>query len=811
LTNKHKLCSIALVSIAMVSMLISIAGAAPFAYIPNCGSNNVSVIDTATNTVTTTVPVGSTPWGVAVAPDGTKVYVTNEGNNNVSVINITTNTVVAMVPVGTDPKGIAITPDGKKAYVANWASNNVSVINTTNNTAYTSVTVGSEPFGVAVTPDGTKVYVTNYGSNKISIINTTNNTAYANVNGLNWPYGIAVTPDETKVYVANDDVFFAIGTTVSVINIATNTVVATVPVGNYPNGVAVTPDGSNIYVTNGGSNNVSVINTTNNSLAATVTVGVNPQGVAVTPDGSNVYVTNENDGTVSIINTATNNITDTIDVGSNPIAFGQFIGKSAPIITWSNPDDITYGTPLNNTQLDATASVPGNFSYDPPSGTVLNVGSQQILNTTFTPDDTLNYINTSATVLINITQSTPTITWNNPADITYGTVLDSTQLNAIASDPISGNPLNGIYIYDPPSGTLLGAGSQQTLNTTFIPDDTLNYTNASASVLINVTQATPTITWNNPPNITYGTPLYSTQLDATCSVPGNYSYNPATGTILSAGQQQQLTATLTPNDIENYTTAYATTLINVTQATPTITWNNPVDITYGTALSSTQLDAIGSVPGPITYNPIAGTILSANQHQQLTATLTPNDSVNYTTASASVSINVTQVTPIINWSKPADIVYGTALCSTQLDASASVPGTFIYNPPSGTILSAGTQTLDVSLTPTDNVNYTIASANVKINVLAPTQKINQMINFIQGITTSGELDEGSSYELIAILSSAETNLDRIESDPSVENPFVEPTELRYFISQVKDKMDRGILSPSNGQLLINSANDIINA
>ena len=37
--------------------------------------NTVSVIDTATNTVTATVPVGSYPIGVAVTPDGTKVYV----------------------------------------------------------------------------------------------------------------------------------------------------------------------------------------------------------------------------------------------------------------------------------------------------------------------------------------------------------------------------------------------------------------------------------------------------------------------------------------------------------------------------------------------------------------------------------------------------------------------------------------------------------------------------------------------------------------------------------------------------------------
>ena len=97
------------------------------------------------------------------------------------------------------------------------------------------------------------------------------------------------------------------------------------------------------------------------------------------------------------------------------------------------------------------------------------------------------------------------------------------------------------------------------------------------------------------------------------------------------------------------------------------------------------------------------------------------------------------------------------------------------------------------------------------NVLTPTKQIQQMITFIQGITTSGGLGEGSSYELIAILKAAETNLDRIEKNPSVENPFAEPAELRYFISQVKDKIDRGVLSPTNGQTLIDAASEIMNS
>jgi len=56
-------------------MLVSIAGAAPFAYITNWKSEIVSVIDTATSTLTATVAVGWGPYGVAVAPDGKKVYV----------------------------------------------------------------------------------------------------------------------------------------------------------------------------------------------------------------------------------------------------------------------------------------------------------------------------------------------------------------------------------------------------------------------------------------------------------------------------------------------------------------------------------------------------------------------------------------------------------------------------------------------------------------------------------------------------------------------------------------------------------------
>ena len=69
--------------------------------------------------------------------------------------------------------------------------------------------------------------------------------------------------------------------------------------------------------------------------------------------------------------------------------------------------------------------------------------------------------------------------WANPADTSYPTALNATQLNATAN-------VAGSSVYTPPAGTLLSVGSGQTLHVDFTPADSLNYNNASKNVLINV-------------------------------------------------------------------------------------------------------------------------------------------------------------------------------------------------------------------------------------------------------------------------------------------------------------------------------------
>jgi hypothetical protein len=72
--------------------------------------------------------------------------------------------------------------------------------------------------------------------------------------------------------------------------------------------------------------------------------------------------------------------------------------------------------------------------------------------------------------------------------------------------------------------------------------------------------------------------------------------------------------------------------------------------------------------------------------------------------------------PVITWATPAAITYGTALSTTQLDATANVPGSFVYTPAAGAVLTAGSQTLSVSFTPTDTTDYTKATATVPLTV-----------------------------------------------------------------------------------------------
>ncbi len=390
----------------------------------------------------------------------------------------------------------------------------------------------------------------------------------------------------------------------------------------------------------------------------------------------------------------------------------------APTLTWANPASIVYGTGLGATQLNATANVAGSFGYSVANGAILPAGTNTI-SVVFTPTDTNSYTTASAQVTLVVTPATPTITWATPANLTSGLPLGAAQLNATASVP-------GSFAYTPALGAILPSGSN-TLNVVFTPTDGNDYTTASAQVTLVVTAAapaTPTLTWATPTAITYGTPVDTTQLNATANVPGSFAYTVTNGAVLPAGTNT-ITVVFTPLDTTSYTIASANVALVVNQAIPVITWANPASVASGVLLGATQLNATANVPGIFVYTPAIGATLPVGTNI-LNALFTPADTADYTTVALQVKLVVTQaaaVTPQLTWTNPAPVVYGTGLGAAQLNATANVPGSFGYSFTNGAVLPAGTNTISALFTPTDTTTYSTATAQVTLVVTPATPVI----------------------------------------------------------------------------------------
>jgi YVTN family beta-propeller protein len=234
------------------------------------------------DTLLPSIPAGNNPFAVAVNPVTNKIYVTNRDSDNVMVIDGATNA-TTNVSAGDDPIAVAVNPVTNKVYVANKLSNTVTVLDGATN-ATTTVSAGISPEAVAVNPVTNKVYVANELGDTMTVIDGVTN-ATTTVSAGDAPFAVAVNPVTNKVYVAN-----RASNTVTVIDGVTNAT-ATVSTGSFPTAVAVNPVTNKVYVANRASNTVTVIDGVTNATA-TVSTGSFPTAVAVNPVTNKLYTAN---------------------------------------------------------------------------------------------------------------------------------------------------------------------------------------------------------------------------------------------------------------------------------------------------------------------------------------------------------------------------------------------------------------------------------------------------------------------------------------------------------------------------------------
>jgi YVTN family beta-propeller protein len=277
-----------------------------------------TVVSIAVPTVRGSIPVGPTPGYLEVAPNGRFAYIANRDAGIVTVLDTAINQVTATIPIAAGPpQFVTFSPDGLRAYLSIYNTertiNLIGVVDTGTNAVVQTIPVGRRPFASATTPDGSRLYVPSHDDGRLDVIDTGSGTVVAQVPVARNPHWVAFAPDGSRLYTANHE-----SNVVSVLDPANDSVITTIPVGTSPHSTTLSPDGTRVAVVNYDSDEVSVIDTATNAVVATVPVGASPQDIAYSADGRFLYTADVEADAISVISTETYQVTATIPVGDGP-------------------------------------------------------------------------------------------------------------------------------------------------------------------------------------------------------------------------------------------------------------------------------------------------------------------------------------------------------------------------------------------------------------------------------------------------------------------------------------------------------------
>jgi len=559
------------------------------------------------------------PEGIAIDGNG-NVYVTDQAGGVVKKIvavngSINSNSQLVTLPGGTNicPDAVAVDGSGN-VFVTDYCGNNVYEVVAVNGSVSASsavITIADgflKPYGIAIDGAG-NIFVTNFGGSEVYEIAAVNGSISPAApviisNDFSHPAGIAVDSDG-NLFVADT------GSQILKEIVAPASPAPTVieQVGDwFPYdvfGIAVDSSGT-IFVAERGGYRVSQITPVAGADPSTWPVSEllpqknefnYPWGLAI--DGQdNIFVASNKDFAVKMVPLATPPKLDfgqmpiggtsnpqTVIIANNGNAPLTFVVPSAGNNPSVSPQDFALDAGTSCPQLTSSSSAktlaPATNCTDSISFTPIAKGpvSGKVIHT----DDALNVPGAQQVIPltgegigadVDINAGNPSIPYTGgqiSATITYtggiptGAVTFTVGSNTYAATCSAAAGIRTCTISIPAFALKVGTYAFTVVEAA---DDI--YAEGSGSGTLTVIQAVPVITWNSPAPISYGTALSSTQLNATASVPGNFAYNPAAGTLFNAGTYP-LTVTFTPTDNQNYATATSQTSLRVTQAPTTTT------------------------------------------------------------------------------------------------------------------------------------------------------------------------------------------------------------------------------------------------
>ena len=257
------------------------------------------------------IPVGKAPDALAIDPGANRIYVANSGSNTVSVIDGATETVTATFPAGRIPYAIQLDPGMHKAFVTNTYSDFVTVIDGQ------SATVSSLPLGakdaVVIDTRRHQMFLLGYEDPDLVFVDLDTGTSKRRSAAMHL-WGLAVDEQRGILYATESQ-------NEALLEIHEESGATTeIPVGAMPCAASVDTATGMVFVVNYAGDSVTMIDGSSGKAMAMIAVGKNPEGIAVDERRNLIYVANTHSNNVTVIDGSTRKAIATLPGGRNPYA-----------------------------------------------------------------------------------------------------------------------------------------------------------------------------------------------------------------------------------------------------------------------------------------------------------------------------------------------------------------------------------------------------------------------------------------------------------------------------------------------------------
>lgn len=729
------------------------------AYVSNCDSDNVSLIDVASGLVTKTLNAGDCPSGMALSPDGTKLYIASQNSQYAVVINTETDLEMGSVFFGQSTNLLAISPDGRtiygsnsigQVYVAELHANGITVVGTP-----TTVTVFANfPItDLSLSPDGSKLYATNANQNNIGVIYTPSSPGSIS-------YAAAF---DSVVFASNSVAYFSTtgGTLGQTLNGGINAS-GYFGISGVDSSLALSADKTKIYAASRANKSVFVADLATKTQLASYSLGTEiPNEIAASPDGSVIYALGSKVSIISLLESRTISFGSTT---SYTRPYGSTQSLSATVSAGAAEGTISYSKGTS-TACDVNTTT-GLVTMTAGTGTCVISASVSAGTTYGAATTTTNVTITPSKVALGLTASASSVAYG-------GTISPSFSLSSgamINSDAIS----SVTYLYAGTGSTTYASSTSAPTNAgtytvtpsaaTFSTGSSSNYTLSYTPSTFSITKLSRTLSFSSPTTYekSYGQ-LFVVEAIPTAGVgDGAVTYSAGSSTscqVNSSTGEVRMMATTGTCEVSasiaegtNYFAAPSTNQVVVNTSVMAITISaNGASVNFGTNFIENSRVSSGSLAGSetitgatytyegingTTYGPTTTKPTNAGVYSQTPSNVqlsgsTSNYSISYAQASGTVviskvarTLNFASTTYTLEYGDEQTVIATASAGNGAVTYSAGSSSACTVDSLTGVItVTAGSGTCVISATITEGTNHLTAATASPVTVTVSPRRI----------------------------------------------------------------------------------------